>query len=91
MDMPRPTEEHRRLTAFAGSWTGDERLHPSPWDAKGGPATTKVDARMGLDGFALIQDAQQEREGRYTLLIETSLDGQQWHPFLEGTYTRREM
>jgi hypothetical protein len=65
MDMPpKLTEEHRKLEKFAGTWTGEETIQPSPWDPKGGKAKSKQTARMDLDGFWVIIDYQQEREGK---------------------------
>jgi len=66
MEMPKPTEAHKKLTTMAGKWAGQERLHPSPWDAKGGMATSRVDNRVALDGFALLHDYEQERNGAVT-------------------------
>jgi hypothetical protein len=63
MDMPKPTEAHRELEKLAGSWIGDERISPSPWDPKGGTAIGRVQNRLALDGFVLIQDYSQERNG----------------------------
>ena len=63
LSSPQPQEEHKRLAAFAGEWTGEEVVFPSRWD-KGGPATARVSARVDLNGFYLIQDTRQEREGR---------------------------
>ena len=63
MEMPKPTDAHRRMAALAGRWAGQERMHPSPWDPKGGTATGRADNRMALDGFALLHDYVQERSG----------------------------
>src|SRR3984957_3534462 len=60
---PTPLEEHRKLAAFAGEWTGDEVVYPSRWTA-GGPATSQVTARIDLNGFYLIQDTRQVRDGK---------------------------
>jgi hypothetical protein len=62
-EMPKAGPEHARLKAFTGEWKGEETLHPSPWDAKGGKATSRVTGRMDLDGFFLIEDYTQERAG----------------------------
>ena len=62
---PVPTEEHRRLAAFAGEWNGEETVYPSRWVA-GGPATARVTARIDLNGFYLIQDTKQFRDGKET-------------------------
>ena len=63
MDMPRATDAHRKLQKFVGSWTGDEVLSPSPWDPKGGNAVGRIHNRIALDGFAVVQDYEQERNG----------------------------
>ena len=60
---PTPLEEHRKLAAFAGEWAGEEMVYPSRWTA-GGPATSHVMARMDLNGFYLIQDTRQSRDGK---------------------------
>jgi hypothetical protein len=152
MEMPKPTEAHRKLDSLAGRWTGQERMHPSPWDPKGGTAAGRVDNRTALDGFALLHDYVQERNGAvsftghgvltfdakeqcylmhwwdsmgcgvnvfkgsfagntltmtrregqgqsravwelpdsrtYRFRMEFSPDGNQWHPFMEGEYSR---
>lgn len=64
MEMPKPQEEHRRLEKLAGTWAGEEKIHPSPWDPKGGTATAKVESHMGLDGFFLITDYTETRGGQ---------------------------
>lgn len=66
MHMPKPQQEHERLEALAGTWTGRETMHPSPWDPKGGTATAKVVSRMDVDGFFLVTDYVQERDGQVT-------------------------
>ena len=60
-----PLPEHRKLAAFAGEWRGEEMVHPSRWTA-GGPATSHVAARIDLNGFYLIQDTRQIRDGAET-------------------------
>jgi hypothetical protein len=52
-----------RLAAFAGEWNGEEVVYPSRWVA-GGTATSRVVARMDLNGFYLIQDTVQMRDGK---------------------------
>jgi uncharacterized protein DUF1579 len=58
-----PLAEHARLSAFAGEWNGEEVVFPSRWTA-GGPATSHTVARMDLNGFYLIQDSVQMRDGK---------------------------
>ena len=66
MALPEPSEGHRKLEAFAGAWSGEDRMHPSPWDPKGGLAEGRTTSRVGLGGFALISDYEQTRDGRVT-------------------------
>src|SRR6202140_1948390 len=58
-----PLEAHRKLAVFAGEWNGEETVFPSRWNA-GGPATSHVVARIDLNGFYLIQDTRQPRDGK---------------------------
>ncbi|MCK1651841.1 DUF1579 family protein [Bradyrhizobium sp. 149] len=58
-----PLPEHARLAAFAGEWNGEEVVFPSRW-TEGGTATSHVVAHMDLNGFYLIQDSVQTRDGR---------------------------
>jgi hypothetical protein len=60
---PSPLPEHRKLAVFAGEWKGEEMVYPSRW-VSGGPATSRVVARMALNGFYLIQDTSQMRDGK---------------------------
>ncbi|HET6372248.1 MAG TPA: DUF1579 domain-containing protein, partial [Candidatus Polarisedimenticolia bacterium] len=66
MEMPRPDENHKKLGALAGSWVGEEKMFPSPWDAAGGTATARLQSRLDLDGFFLISEYVQERGGQVT-------------------------
>ncbi len=64
MQMPQPTDEHRRLGRLPGTWVSEDTMYPSPWDPKGGTAKGRMTAHMGLGGFHLISDWGQERDGR---------------------------
>jgi hypothetical protein len=66
MDMPKLTDAHRRLDKLVGSWTGEERVSPSPLDPKGGPAVGRALNRLALDGFIVVHDYEQERNGQIT-------------------------
>jgi hypothetical protein len=66
MEMPQPSDGHRKLEKIAGHWAGEETMHPSPWDPKGGKAIGRIRSRMALNGFALINDYEQERDGAIT-------------------------
>jgi hypothetical protein len=86
MDMPKPTPGHARLKALAGNWVGEETLPPSQWDPKGGTAIGRTNSRLALNGFALITDYEQERNGTVvfsghgvmTLDPETALYSLHW-------------
>ena len=56
MEMPKPTAAHRRLEKLIGRWSGEERIHPSPFDPNGGLAMARLENRPALDGFAVVQD-----------------------------------
>lgn len=66
MDMPKPAPGHLRLEKLAGHWEGEETMHPSQWDPKGGTAVGRTKSRLALNGFALITDYEQERDGAIT-------------------------
>lgn len=63
MDMPRPSAGHRQLEALAGEWTGEETMHPSAWDPQGGVAEGRTRSRIALEGFAVVTDYEQRRDG----------------------------
>ena len=64
--MPKANEHHQKLQAFAGQWTGNEILYPSPWSPTRREATAQVTSRMDLDGFTLITDYVEEQNGQVT-------------------------
>ena len=65
MDMPKVSDEMKRLTElFAGTWRGEEKLYPSEWDPAGGPALGTWTVRPGVDGFCLLVDYDEERDGK---------------------------
>ena len=64
MEMPQMSDAHRRLHRLVGTWSGDEKLSPSPWDPAGGAATGKSVNRAILDGFAVAHDYEQFRNGQ---------------------------
>ncbi|MCG8603727.1 DUF1579 domain-containing protein [bacterium] len=66
MDMPKLTEHHKKLEKLPGRWHGTETMRPSQWDPEGGTATGRNDNRLALNGFALITDYEQERDGAIT-------------------------
>ncbi|MDH4069917.1 MAG: DUF1579 domain-containing protein [Ignavibacteria bacterium] len=66
MNMPKPSAGHKKLELLAGNWEGEETMHPSDWDPKGGKATGRTRSRIAVGGFALISDYEQERNGTIT-------------------------
>jgi hypothetical protein len=62
MDMPRPGPAHARLMRFAGRWSGTEQLSPSPW-GPGGAAIGRTTCHESLDGMALVQEYEEEKDG----------------------------
>ena len=62
---PSPLPEHKKLAVFAGEWNGEETVYPSRWQT-GGQATSRVSAHIALNGFYLIQDTVQMRDGKET-------------------------
>jgi len=66
MHMPQPSPGHELLKELAGDWEGEEKMYPSQWDPAGGTARGKYSSRLDLNGFALIDDYAQERDGKVT-------------------------
>ncbi len=66
MEMPKPSAGHLSLEKLAGHWEGEDTMHPSQWDPKGGIAVGRTTSRLALNGFALISDYEQERDGIIT-------------------------
>ena len=64
MEMPKPTPQHEKLATFAGSWEGEEVLHPSPWSPQRREAIGRFEGRMGVDGMFLVTDYEEERDGK---------------------------
>lgn len=62
MEMPKVTKEHEKLHVFAGEWEGDEVMHPGPM-GPGGPSKGEMKARVDIDGFFVISDYVQRRNG----------------------------
>jgi hypothetical protein len=64
MQMPTVQEQHRKLAKLAGTWKGQEKLFPNAWDPNGGTAVSRVESRVDLDGFFVLTDYVEERDGR---------------------------
>jgi len=64
MEMPTVGDAQRRLIElFTGTWLGEETLYPSAWDPIGGPAFGTWIVRPSLDGFCVLVDYTEERDG----------------------------
>ena len=63
ISMPKPTEAHHKLKAFEGDWEGEEKLYPTSW-GPGGTAIGRSRQRLDMDGFFLLQDYVQEKDGK---------------------------
>ena len=59
--MPTPHPQMKQLERLAGTWEGEETVHPSPFDPAGGSARATVRNTIAADGFALVQDYEQDR------------------------------
>ena len=64
MQMPKPGAPHQQLAKLAGNWVGEEKMMPSPWEPKGCTATGRVKNAVAIDGFVVIQDYEQSRDGK---------------------------
>lgn len=62
MQTPEPVREHRVLEKLAGHFSGPERMHPSYWNDEAQKGEAVTDARVALDGFAVVQDYEQRLE-----------------------------
>jgi hypothetical protein len=65
MEMRKLGKQHEKLHQLAGTWLGEETMHPSPW-SPGGKAKGRYQMRVDIDGFFVIQDYTQERDGKVT-------------------------
>jgi len=61
MSTPIPQSVHDALAPLAGVWVGTETMAPSEWAPKGGTADARVDNRLDLDGFVVVQNYEQRR------------------------------
>lgn len=61
-NMPKPGPGHEKLHVLAGEWEGAEKMLPSPY-GPGGSATGHMTARVDIDGFFVISDYTQQKDG----------------------------
>ena len=64
MTMPEPSSGHAEFERLVGTWEGDEIIHPSHWEPEGAQARGRFHFERRLNGFALILDYEQRREGQ---------------------------
>jgi hypothetical protein len=66
MDMPKPTDAHRRLERLTGTWRGTETMHPSEWNPDGSTAQGLTTSRTAIGGFGVVTDYEQMIGGQAT-------------------------
>ena len=72
---------------MAGEWRGKETMHPTPWASQGAIRDADISNRVGLDGFAIIQDYRQRDgdtptfTGHAIILKKPNADGYQMYWF----------
>ena len=82
-DLPQPGPAHERLLHFVGRWSGTEHMAPTQW-GPGGTATGRTLCRRALDGLALIQEYEQEKDGQIVfrghgvMLVEADTQNVLW-------------
>ncbi len=87
MKMPKPNKFHKKLEAMVGTWAGDEIMHPSPMDPKGGKSKGRYKARSINGGFAVVQEYEQRIGGKVTFTghgvfsYDTNENCYVWHWF----------
>jgi len=65
MQMPTVGPEIKRLSELmTGTWRGEEKIHPSDWDPKGGAGFGTWVVHPSLDGFVVLADYTEERDGK---------------------------
>lgn len=86
MEMPKPTPHHEKLKVLAGTWTGDETMKPSPWDAwEGDTLLFEMASPMGRSRYIY----KFQGDGRYEFSIRMSRDGKTFEDWLTSSWTRR--
>lgn len=61
--MSKLTASHHRLHQLAGVWHGDDQIINSGFNANYGNCQTVLTMRIALDGYIIIADAIQTRDG----------------------------
>ncbi len=66
--MPSPTEQRQKLQALVGTWIGEDKMYPTPFNPDGGTAITTYTGRSDLNGLFVIGDDVQKQNGQVTFL-----------------------
>ncbi|MDX2006126.1 MAG: DUF1579 family protein [Meiothermus sp.] len=53
-----------KLSAFVGTWIGEDTIFPAPWAPHGGSGVTTYTGALSLDGRFVIGDDVQKRPGQ---------------------------
>ncbi len=64
MEQPKITSAHEIFRRFVGTWRGEETLYATEWNPDGATAASQVKNQLALNGFLLIQDLAQSRDGQ---------------------------
>lgn len=63
---PKPGPAHAHLARLAGTWDGEETMHPSPWAPEGMVAKALTVNRPALGGFGVVTDYEQRQGEQVT-------------------------
>jgi len=66
MEMLKPGPEHAKLARIAGLWLGKDTMQPSPFSPSGDTVDARVENRVALGGFVVVQDYAQLKDGQPT-------------------------
>jgi len=64
MVQPKISDTQDIFRRFVGTWRGEETLYPTEWNPDGAIASSQVKNQLALNGFLLIQDLAQSRDGQ---------------------------
>ncbi|MCC6573803.1 MAG: DUF1579 family protein [Planctomycetes bacterium] len=65
MEMPKPTDAHKKLEQLVGTWAGDDKVFASQWSTESLKPTV-CDVRSALDGFFLLMEYAEHTDGKVT-------------------------
>ena len=101
MDMPQPGPGHLRMEKLAKPWEGEENMHPSQWDPKGGVAVGSppevfvgrfdgdiLSLAHGGPGMHVRMTYDLSDPENLRTRMEMSQDGADWNTLFDGSYKR---